>query len=149
MWTTRVVLGGNMMDMPVVISSHVMESVKGWSSEMKIPDLSHVIAVLKETWDLQTFTNLEQGKVAISDDIINQSLAATIEDNEQVKELSITSLEDHKLKITALTKKAGHVIFVCRVEQFEHNKENSFMKLKIVDNRKHGDRESVSYGICE
>lgn len=124
-----------MIDMPVVLSNHVMESVKGWVSETKIPDLSHVIAVLKETWDLQTFTNLEQGKVAISDDVINQSLAAAIKDNEQVKELSIASLEDHKLKITALTKKAGHVIFVCRVEQFEHNKDNSVMKLKIVDKK--------------
>ena len=133
-----------MIDMPVIISSQVMESVKGWSSEIKIPDLSHVIAVLKDTWDLQTFSNLEQGKVAISDDVINQSLAAAIEDNEQVKELSITSLEDHKLKITALTKKAGHIILVCKVEQFVHNKDNSFMKLKVVD-KKLADKPIISW----
>jgi hypothetical protein len=124
-----------MIDMPVMIASNVMEGIQGWSSNIKIPNLTHVIAVLKETWDLQTFTNLEQGKVAISDDMINQYLAANIEDNDQVKELSITSLEDHKLKITALTKKAGHMIFVCRVEKFEHNKEYSVMNLKIVDKK--------------
>jgi hypothetical protein len=133
-----------MIDMPAIISSNVMQSMKGWNTEFKIPDVSHVIAVLKETWDLQTFANLEQGKVAISDDVINQSLASAIEGSEQVKELSITSLADNKLKITALTKETGHVVFLCRVEQFEHNKDYSVMKLKVVD-KKLPDKPLVSW----
>lgn len=133
-----------MMDMPVIISNNVMETVKGWSTEVKVPDLSHVIAVLKETWDLQTFSNLEQGRIAVSDDVINQSLASAIEDSEQVKELSITSLPDHKLKVTALTKKTGRIVFLCRIEQFEHNKEYSVMKLRIVD-KKLPDKPLVSW----
>ncbi len=124
-----------MIDMPVVISSNIIENVRGWSTELKIPDLSHVIAVLKETWNLQTFKNLEQGKVALSDDVINESLASAIEDSEEIKELSITSLDDHKLKITALTKKTGPMVFLCRVEQFEHNKDYSIMKLKVLDKK--------------
>jgi hypothetical protein len=133
-----------MMDMPVIISDHVMDTVKGWSIEEKIPNLSHVLSVLKETWDLQTFRNLEQGKVAVSDALINESLASAIEDSEEVKELSITSLGDHKLKITALTKKAGPMVFLCRVDQFEHNKEYSVMKLKVLD-KKLPDKPIVSW----
>jgi len=132
------------MDMPIVIAEGFMENIKGWSHDIKIPDLSNVIAVLKETWDLQTFTNLEQGKIAVADDIINQSLAAAIADNEQVKELSITSLEDHKLKITALTKQAGHVVLVCKIEQFVHDKDHSSIKLKVVD-KKLPDKPIISW----
>ncbi|MDF2634561.1 MAG: hypothetical protein K0R78_1435 [Pelosinus sp.] len=132
------------IDMPITVASNVMENIQGWSTELKIPDLSHVIAVLKETWNLQTFKNLEQGKVAISDDIINEYLATAIEDSEEVKELSITSLENHQLKITALTKKAGHMVFLCRVERFEHNKQYSVMKLKVVD-KKLPDKPIVSW----
>lgn len=141
-----VALRGNhkMIDMPAIVSSNVMESMKGWSTELKIPNISHAISVLKETWDLQTFSNLEQGKVAIADDVINQSLAAAIEDNEQVKELTIASLADNKVKVTALTKKAGRVVFVCRIEQFEHNKDYSVMKLRIVD-KKLPDKPLVSW----
>lgn len=133
-----------MMDMPAIISPHVMENMQGWSTELKIPDVSHAIAVLRETWDLQTFTNLEQGKVAISDDVINQSLASAIEDSEQVKELYITSLADHKLKVTVLTKKTGHIVFLCRLDQFEHNKDYSVMKLRIID-KKLPDKPLVSW----
>jgi len=133
-----------MIDMPAIISNTVIDNMKGWSTDIKIPDISSVIAVLKETWDLQTFTNLEQGKVAVPDDVINQSLKAMLEGNDQVKELSITSLDDKKIKITALTKTAGHIIFICRVEQFEHNKDYSVMKLKILD-KKLPDKPIVSW----
>lgn len=132
-----------MIDMPAIISNNAMDTIQGWSTEVKIPDVSHVIAVLKETWDLQTFANLQQGKVAISDDVINQSLAVAIEDSE-VKELSITSQEDHKLKITALTKKTGHMVFLCRVEHFEHTKDHSVIKLRILD-KKLPDKPIVSW----
>jgi hypothetical protein len=133
-----------MIDMPVIISDHVMDAVKGWSIEETIPNLSHVIAVLKETWDLQTFRNLEKGKVAVPDDVMNEYLASTIEDSEEIRELSITSLEDHKLRITALTKKAGRMVFICHIKQFEHNKDSSVMKLKIVD-KKLPDKPIVSW----
>lgn len=133
-----------MIDMPVIISSNIVENMRGWSTELKIPDLSHVIAVLKETWNLQTFKNLEQGQVAISDDVINESLASVIEDSEEIKKLSITSLEDHKLKITALTKKNGSMVFLCRVEQFEHNKDYSVIKLKVLD-KKLPDKPMISW----
>lgn len=133
-----------MIDMPIVIPSNVMENIGGWSTELKIPDLSHVITVLKETWDLQTFNNLQQGKVAVADDVINESLQAAIEGSESIKELSITSLEDHKLKISALTKQAGHIVFICKVEQFIHSKDLSMIKLKIID-KKLPDKPIVSW----
>lgn len=133
-----------MIDMPAIISDHVMDAAKGWSIEETIPNVSHVIAVLKETWDLQTFRNLEQGKVAVPDDVMNEYLASTIEDSEEIKELSITSLEGHKLKISALTKKAGRMVFICDIKQFEHNRDSSFMKLKIVD-KKLPDKPIVSW----
>lgn len=133
-----------MIDMPAIHSESIMETMKEWGADAKIQDISHAVRVIKETWDLQTFTNLEQGKVAVSDDVINQSLALAVEGSDQVKELHIASLGDHTLKVTALTKKAGRIVFLCRVEQFEHKKDHSLVKLKIID-KKLPDKPLVSW----
>lgn len=123
------------MDMPVVLPSSFTDNIQGWSSGTKLPDLSNAITILRETWDLQTFSNLQAGKVSVPDDVINQSLDMALEDGEQVQKLTIESQEDHKLKVTALTKKAGRVVMVCQVEQMEHDKDHSVIKLKALDKK--------------
>lgn len=127
------------MDMPITIPANfadsVVGSIKDWSTDIKVADVSGFISVLKETWDLQTFENLQAGRVAVPDDVINQTLAEAISDSDQVKELKVTSLEDNKIRINALTAKAGHVVMVCKVMQFEHDKSHSVIKLKALDKK--------------
>ncbi|MDD4601382.1 hypothetical protein SDC9_14776 [bioreactor metagenome] len=123
------------MDMPVVMPASFVDSIKEWTTTAKIADVSGFVSTMQETWDLQTFENLEQGRVAVPDYVINEYLASSIDGSEQVKELKITSLEDNKLRITALTSKAGHVVLVCKVEQFEHDKNHSVIKFKALDKK--------------
>lgn len=123
------------MDMPVIVQAGFADSIKEWSATGKISDVAGFVNTLQEIWDLQTFENLEKGFVAVPDEVINEYLAAALDDSEQVKELKIMSLEDNKLKITALTKKAGRVVLICQVEQFEHDKEHSVIKLKALDKK--------------
>lgn len=130
--------------MPAAMPVQFADTIKSWSTNGKVADVSSVISVLKDTWDLQTFQNLEQGKVAIGDDVINQSLAKALEDSEQIKELTVASQENHTLKITALTSDVGHVVMVCKVEQFQQDKEHSFIKLKVLD-KKLPDKPFVSW----
>lgn len=132
------------MDMPVVIPASFAESVMMWVTTAKVEDVSGLVNTLQETWDLQTFENLEQGRVAVPDHVINEYLAEAIAGSEQVKELKITSLDDNKLRITALTPKAGRIIFTCKVEQFEHDKNHSVIKLRALD-KKLPDKPLVSW----
>lgn len=111
------------------------DSIKEWSTTGKIADVSGFVNTLQEIWDLQTFEDLQQGRVAVPDDVINDSLAAAVDGSEQVRELKITSLADNKIKIDALTQKAGHVVLICKVEQFEHDKNHSVIKLKALDKK--------------
>lgn len=123
------------MDMPVVIPASFADSIKEWSATVNVADVSGFITTMQETWDLQTFENLEQGKVAVPDHVINEYLASTIDGSEQVREIKIASLEDNKLRITATTAKAGRVVLVCKVEQFEHDKDHSVIKLRALDKK--------------
>ncbi|MPM50788.1 hypothetical protein SDC9_97531 [bioreactor metagenome] len=123
------------MDMPVVIPVNFADSIRVWATTAKVADVTGLVNTLQETWDLQTFENIEQGRVAVPDHVINEYLAEAVQGSDQVKELKITSLEDNKLRITALTPKAGHVVLVCKIEQFEHNKNHSVIKLKALDKK--------------
>lgn len=130
-----------MVDMPAMavpaIIQNVSENSISFFSFDKIPDLSKVTPIVKETWDAQTFSNLRAGKVIVPDDVLNRSLAMFLESEqpEAVKELTVQSLEDQRLKLTVNTKKAGRVVLVCKVEQFEHDKNRSVMKIKVVDKK--------------
>lgn len=127
------------MDMPITIPANfadsVVGSVKDWSTDIKVADVSDFISVLKETWDLQTFENLQAGRIAVPDDVINQTLADAIAGSDQVKALKVTSLEDNKIRIDALSSKSGHILLICKITQFEHDKNHSVIKLKALDKR--------------
>ena len=124
------------MDMPAVtLPAAVTDTIQSWSTESPVLDLSDRLGVVKETWDLQTFSELQEGKVAVPDEVINDTLAKAIDDSERVKELKIESLENHQLKITAVTAKSGKIEMLCQVEKFEHDKDHSVVKLKALSKK--------------
>ncbi|WP_346354384.1 hypothetical protein [Azotosporobacter soli] len=112
-----------------------MDSVGSWTSSVALPDLGEVSPVLKETWDLQTFENLQEGKVAVPDDAINQFLADSLKDQTEVSELTIASRADQTLAIHAKTKAIGRIDLICKVDLFEHNREHSLIRLKVTDKK--------------
>lgn len=133
-----------MFDMPAVSAAVFSADLQQWASEVNVADAAEVIKVVRETWDLQTFGDLEQGRVAVPDEVINKSLAAMLEEDGPVSEMTVASLPDNKIKITALTKSTGRIVLVCRVEQFEHDKEHSVIKLRALD-KKLPDKPIVSW----
>lgn len=124
-----------MFDMPTVLPADFTADLQQWAYEANVSDAAEVIRVVQETWDLQTFSNLEQGRVAVPDDVINKSLAAMMEEGGPVREMTVTSLPDNKIKITAQTQSTGRVVLVCKIEQFEHDKDHSLIKLKALDKK--------------
>ena len=133
-----------MLDMPTVLPAAFTAELQQWASEVNVSDAAEMIKVVQETWSLQTFNAIEQGRVAVPDDVINQSLTAMLEEGGPVKKMTVTSLADNKINITALTEKTGHVVLICKVEQFKHDKDHSVIKLKAL-NKKLPDKPVMSW----
>ncbi|MBP2630966.1 MAG: hypothetical protein H6Q70_1594 [Firmicutes bacterium] len=122
-----------MIDMPVDLSSEMLGNINLSDLSGKIDNLTPVIDVVRQTWDTQTLEQLKEGKVSVPDETINESIAKTIDENSAIKSLQVTSVDDGKMKLTADTKKFGKVILLCRIDQFEHNKDTSVLKFKVLE----------------
>ena len=122
-----------MIDMPVDISSQMLGNINFSELSGQVENLKPVIDVVRQTWDMQTLEQLKDGKVAISDEMINESIAKTIDENSAIKGLKVTSVGDGKMKLTAETKKFGPVELLCRIDQFEHSKDTSVLKFKVLE----------------
>jgi hypothetical protein len=120
------------MDMPVMIV-HVEESVKAWDLSSSFGDMSRMLSTLREVWDRQTVADLEQGNIAVPDDVLNQYLQQAVGDSNKVREFNLTSLDGNKIKVHLRTDSVGVIEMICQIKQFEHDKDHSVMKLYIED----------------
>ena len=120
------------MDMPVMIVQ-AADSVTAWNITSQLGDASHMFNVLREVWDRQTVADLAQGSITVPDDVLNQSLLQAMGDSDKIKEFTLTSLADNKIKVHFRTEAVGTVNLVCQIKQFEHDKDHSMMKLSIID----------------
>ena len=120
------------MDMPVMMVN-VADSVKSWDISSQLGEASHMFSLLREVWDHQTVSDLAQGNLTVPDDVLNQSLQQALGDSDKVKEFTLTSLADNKIKIHLRTEAVGTVNLVCRIKQLEHDKNHSIMKIAILD----------------
>lgn len=122
-----------MMDMPIDIQSEVAGNIDLGSISQNIANYTPTINVVREIWDTQTLEQLIDGKVNITDDVINQSLAAGIEDNPKIKSITVKSVGNGKLQLAIDAKKIGRVNLLCRIDQFEHNADVSQLKFKVLE----------------
>lgn len=120
------------MDMPVTIVQ-IEENVANWDIGSHLDDVSRLFSVVREVWDRQTVADLAQGSIVVPDDVLNQSLVAMLGDSDKVKEFTLSSLADNKIKIHLRTETVGTVNLICQIKQFEHDKNHSVMKLSILD----------------
>lgn len=120
------------MDMPVDLPSSWISQIDLSAISGKVADFTPVIKVIKDTWNKQTLEGLREGKVAVSDELLNESLARSIENNENISDLQVTSIGDKKIKIKANTAHLGRVEMTCRIDRFEHNKDNSTVQFTVV-----------------
>ncbi len=120
------------MDMPVAMVD-VANSVRSWDVSSQLSNVTHMFSVLREIWDRQTVADLAQGNITVPDEVLNQSLQQALGNSDQVKEFTLTSLANNKIKIHLRTEAVGTVNLVCRIKQFEHDQNHSVMKLSILD----------------
>lgn len=120
------------MDMPVYIQQDAASFINIADS---VADYSSVISALQKIWDVQTFSDLKAGKVAIPDEVMNDYLAQAIQGSDKVSEIKITSLEDNKFKFTAQTASMGKVEMLCLLKGLEHDKNHSVLTIQLLSKK--------------
>lgn len=122
-----------MLDLPVDIQADAIGNINFSNISEKVANLEPVMTVVRHTWSTQTLEGLKEGKVTVPDEVINDSLARYSDENAHVYHIKVTSLGENKLRLVAETKKFGTVDIVCRIDQLEHNKDISLLKMTILE----------------
>lgn len=122
-----------MLDMPVDIQADAAGGLNIGNISEKIADLEPVMTVLRHTWNTQTMAELKEGKVTVPDEVINESLARYTNENSHIYNIKVASEGENKLRVAAETKKFGPVDIVCRIDQLEHNKDISLLKMTVLE----------------
>ena len=119
-----------MIDMPAAIVESVQQIDWGALSA-QAEQYKPVFDVVKKTWSKESLLDIMRGHIAVPDDTINDAIAARIDEDSQVKSLSVTSKENGRLEIHADTKKIGRIELSGTVDAFVHDAEHSYMTYTV------------------
>ena len=98
--------------------------------EQAVKDYGPAIQVVRDTWDRATLEEIADGKLFVSDEMMNDAIAKSLADagdTAPVKGLRLQSLA----KITADTRKVGPVELTGTIEDFVHDGDKSYMKFRV------------------
>lgn len=124
-----------MMDMPVQLPAQYL-SLDLDGIKAKVQDFSPVIRVVRDTWDHQTLKEILEGKVYLSDAMLNEILAKRITGRED-SPLSSVRLLCHgngRMDIAAMTRNGDSLELSGTIEKFVHKGDASCLVYRV---RKH------------
>ena len=98
-----------------------------------IMDYQPVIQVLQHTWSHETFLEIIQGKVSVPDDVLNDAISQSLENNQSITSLSLHSRDTGRLDIEANSAKLGRLEFSGTIEEFVHNPERSSVTYRVKE----------------
>lgn len=102
--------------------------------EQAVEDYGPAIEVVRDTWDKATLEEIADGKLFVSDEMMNDAIEKSLADagdTAPVKSLRLQSLANGRLKITADTRKVGPVELTGTIEDFVHDGDKSFLKFRV------------------
>lgn len=121
------------MDMPVNWQQAIA-SIDVAKVEQAVADYGPALQVVRDTWDKETLAEIADGKLFVSDEMMNDAIAKSIADAGDaapVKGLTLQSLTSGRLKVTADTRKVGPVELTGTIEDFVHDGDTSYMKFRV------------------
>lgn len=121
------------MDMPANWQQ-TLEKIDIAQVTQAVEDYGPAIRVVRDTWDRETLEELADGKLFVSDEMMNDAIAQSLADAGEaapVKGLTLQSLANGRLKITADTRKIGPVELTGTIEDFVHDGDKSYMKFRV------------------
>lgn len=121
------------MDMPVNIQQ-ALASIDMASIQQAVEDYGPAIQVVRDTWDHATLQEMAEGKLFVSDDMMNEAIAKQIDATDETAPVTAVTLKSHengRLDITTDTRKLGPVELSGTVDAFVHDGEHSYMTYHV------------------
>lgn len=122
------------MDMPANIQQ-ALANIDVAKIQQAVADYGPAIEVVRGTWDHATLKEIADGKLFVSDKMMNEAIARQLEKQAEadapVTSVTLTSHENGRLDITADTKKVGPVELSGTIEEFVHDGAHSYMKYRV------------------
>ena len=106
----------------------------------KLNSLAPAINVFSNIMDANTLAGLRQGKVFLTDEIINAEIAKRISEKPeaQLSEVTINSHADGKLSIVAKTKANVSVTLTGTIDNFSYNDGEATVVYRVDEHQMHG-----------
>ena len=101
------------------------------------------MTVMRNTWDAQTIEGLLQGKVTLTEEVVNACLALqtpNTADNEAPKLV----FHEQEVEIISTTKEWGKIVLRAKLLMLRHNRDESVMRMEILD-KKLPDKKMLSW----
>ena len=121
------------MDMPVNLQQ-AFANIDIAKIQQAVEDYGPAIEVVRGTWDHATLQEIADGKLFVSDDMMNEAIAKQVAaqgDDAPVTSVVLKSHENGRLDITADTKKLGPVELSGTIEEFVHDGDQSLLKYHV------------------
>jgi hypothetical protein len=128
------------MDLPAAWVEQVQKI--DWAElKEKVQDYGPALAVIKGTWSRESLKEISEGKVFVSDEVMNKALAErfqkTSADNKGIASLELHSHENGRLDIEAVTGK-GPVKLSGKIKEFVHQGDKSYMVYHVQQKKMPG-----------
>jgi len=120
----------NLLSLPSSVSKQ-LQRLYNEKVQAILQQYAPAIQVLRQTWDKKTLEGIMSGKVAVPDATINEALAKRFTGQGRVKSLSITSLENGRLKIHLSVRKVGRIELTGTIDKFVHTKDESYLTFTV------------------
>ena len=107
----------------------------------KVQDYAPVLDIIRNTWTHETLKEISEGKVFVSDDMLNEILTKNISEESQITALKVTSKDTGRLEIYAETKKLGRLECSGTIEKCVHDANGTYVSYRVRE------RELLDHGL--
>ena len=112
-----------------------------------VADFMPFIDIVRDTWDRETLTALSEGKIFVSDALLNEMLAQrlTKEENSPLKKITVNSSADGTFSVNALLPKNKTLVLQGIVESFVKEPGKAQIVYRIQKHKMSGDNSLTAF----
>lgn len=88
--------------------------------------------LVQQLWDAQKLEHFSKGELSLPDTFISQVLVDQLTASSEIQDIKITALDDNLIKLELVTRQQKKLYLEGRLEQFQHDKQSSHFKFKIL-----------------
>lgn len=118
------------MDMPASWAEAI-EGVDWAQFTQKVADYGSVLAVLRSTWSKETLGEINEGRLFVPDDVLNDAIKQRIPPDSNVTALTLHGQKNGRLLVQAETRSFGAIELQGEIKEFVHQGDASYMVYRV------------------